>query len=114
MNMQTPQIDPADADNNVAMGILAYIIFFIPLLAARDSKFAMYHANQGFVLFLSAVILNVAANIIGRLLLPFYAWYYLIDLVNLAVFVMAIIGIVNAAQKKTVPLPIIGQYQLIK
>ncbi len=46
------QPDPEDVEKNKAMAILAYIIFFIPLLAAKESKFAMYHANQGLNLFL--------------------------------------------------------------
>ena len=45
----------ADIEKNKAVGILAYILFFIPIIAARDSKFAMYHANQGLALFIVAV-----------------------------------------------------------
>ena len=49
---------------NKVMAILAYIIFFIPLLAAKESKFAMYHANQGLVLFLLAVAVSIVGTII--------------------------------------------------
>jgi hypothetical protein len=44
-NESAVQPDPSDVQRNKGMAVLAYIIFFIPLLAARDSKFAMYHAN---------------------------------------------------------------------
>jgi uncharacterized membrane protein len=98
-----------DAEKNMVMGILAYLLFFIPLLAARDSRFATYHANQGLVLFLTAL----AVNIIGGLI-PVVGWFLLIPLLNVAVLVLAIIGIINAAQRKTVPLPLIGKFQLIK
>ena len=47
----------ADAEQNKVFGILAYlgILCLIPLLAAKDSRFARYHANQGLVLFLGAI-----------------------------------------------------------
>lgn len=98
-----------DAEKNMAMGILAYLLFFIPLLAARDSRFATYHANQGLTLFLTAL----AFNIIGGLI-PVVGWFILIPVLNAVVVVFAIYGIINAAQKKMVPLPLIGKFQLIK
>ena len=42
----TAQFDPADIEANKMMALLSYIIFFIPLLAAKGSKYAMFHANQ--------------------------------------------------------------------
>jgi uncharacterized membrane protein len=100
--------DSTDIQTNKGMAIVAYIVFFIPLLAAKESKFAMYHANQGLTLFLAAVIVNVVLGIIpiiGLILLP---------LANLAVCILAILGIVNAAQGKVKPLPLIGSYTLMK
>lgn len=104
----TPVVDKADAEKNKGMAILAYIIFFIPLLAAKDSKFAMYHANQGLVLFLAAVVGNVVLGIIpilGWMLMPFF---------GLAVLIFAIIGIINASKGEMKPLPIIGGFSIIK
>jgi hypothetical protein len=46
-NPSVSEPEPNNVLTNKVMAILAYIIFFIPLLAARDSHFAMYHANQG-------------------------------------------------------------------
>ncbi|MGG1517318.1 hypothetical protein ABE504_18040 [Paenibacillus oryzisoli] len=100
--------DSTDIESNKGMAILAYILFFIPLIAAKDSKFAMYHANQGLTLFLCVVIVNVVLGII-----PFIGWI-LLPLVNLALLVLAILGIVAAAQGQVKPLPIIGAYTLIK
>ena len=53
----TEEFDAADIEKNKLMAVLAYIIFLIPLLAAKDSPFAKYHTNQGLVLFLAAIIL---------------------------------------------------------
>lgn len=112
MNTETPvipQTEKEDIEKNKVYAILAYIIFFIPLLAARESKFAMYHANQGLILLLSAIILNFVGTII-----PFLGWFIIIPLGNLLVFVLAILGIINAANGTKKPLPLIGGISLIK
>ncbi len=102
-----PQVD--DVDSNKVMAILAYIIFFIPLIAARDSKFAAYHANQGLVLFLTAVAVNVIESII-----PIIGWFFILTFGNLAVLILAILGIINAAKGLMKPLPLIGGISIIK
>ncbi|MCQ6562375.1 DUF4870 domain-containing protein [Paenibacillus mendelii] len=103
-----PQPDPNDVQTNKVMAILAYILFFLPLLAAKDSPFAMYHANQGLVLLLASVAVNIVLSIIpiiGWILLPF---------ANLAVLVFVIIGMVNAANGRMKPLPLIGTVSILK
>ena len=97
-----------DIEKNKAMAILAYIIFLIPLLAAKDSKFAMYHANQGLVLFLVALAVNVVGGII-----PFIGWFIILPLGNLFVVVLAILGIINAAKGEAKQLPLIGGFMLL-
>ncbi|NLA78908.1 MAG: hypothetical protein GX845_05135, partial [Erysipelothrix sp.] len=36
-----------DIEKNKTMAGLAYLIFFLPLVAAPESKFGKFHANQG-------------------------------------------------------------------
>lgn len=103
------QPDPVDVEKNKVMGILAYIIFFIPLLAAKESKFAMYHANQGLVLFL----LGVAVSIVGSII-PFLGWFIILPIGYLAWLVLAIIGIINASKGEMKALPVIGKIRIIK
>lgn len=105
----SPKSDPADVEKNKVMALLSYLIFFIPLLAARESPFAMYHANQGLILFLAALFINVIGTII-----PIIGWFILIPIGNLLVLVYAVIGIINALNGQTKPLPLIGKFQLIK
>ncbi|OCT14420.1 hypothetical protein A8709_26810 [Paenibacillus pectinilyticus] len=100
--------DATDIQSNKGMAILAYILFFVPLIAAKDSKYAWYHANQGLTLFLTGVIVNVVLGII-----PFIGWL-LLPLANLAVVILAVLGIVAAAQGQVKPLPYIGSYTLLK
>jgi uncharacterized membrane protein len=100
-----------DIDNNKIWAILAYILFFIPLLTARQSPFAMYHANQGLMLFIVAIASIVFNSIISAI--PIIGWIISI-FVSIAVFIFWIIGIINAASGKAKPLPIIGGVTLLK
>jgi uncharacterized membrane protein len=107
-NPEMQQPGPNDVQANKVMAILAYIIFFIPLLAAKDSPFAKYHANQGLVLFLVAVGANIVLGMI-----PIIGWV-LLPIANIAVLVLAIIGIINSANGNMKPLPLIGGITLLK
>lgn len=101
--------DPQDIEKNKAYAVLAYIglLFLVPLLAAKDSPYARFHTNQGLVLFL----LEVALNIVW--VVPVLGW--IAGVVGwIAVVVFAIMGIINAAQGECKPLPIIGEIELIK
>jgi len=107
-NANLQQAEPTDIANNKGMAVLGYILFFIPLLAAKESKFAMYHANQGLALFLALVAVNIVSSII-----PIVGWLIIGPLANLGLFVLAILGIVNAIGGKSKPLPLIGRFRLI-
>ena len=102
------------ASNDKLMGILSYIgiLFIVPLLAAKESKFARFHANQGLVLFITDIVLFTVAGIIDGFV-PIIG-----GLLSLAVYVfilvLMILGIVNAANGEEKELPVIGQYRLIK
>lgn len=98
-----------DIDNHKIFAILAYILFFIPLIAAKNSKFAMYHANQGLILFLAAL----AVNVIGTFI-PILGWFLILPLGNLAVAILLILGIVTAAKGECRPLPFIGDFKILQ
>lgn len=108
---QTPQSDanPQGAGNDQAMGIIAYLgpLCIVPILVAKDSEFAMYHANQGLILFIVAIALSFIA------IVPILGWI-ISFFGSIAVVVLAILGIINAANMEKKPLPLIGGYQLLK
>ncbi|HWJ03729.1 MAG TPA: hypothetical protein VNU93_08615 [Verrucomicrobiae bacterium] len=106
---QNLQPEQTDVEKNKVYAVLAYLIFFIPLLAAKDSKFATYHANQGLILFLAALIINVAGSII-----PVIGWFLILPLGDLAILVLAIMGILKAVNGQMAPLPLIGKFTIIK
>lgn len=116
----TAQFDSADIQQNKVMAVLSYIgiLVLIPLLAAKDSKFARFHANQGLILLLAEAIYGVALNLLSAIILA-VSWrlYFLISilgLLSIAFLVLAILGIVNAVGGKAKELPVIGKIQLLK
>lgn len=105
----TAQFDPADIEANKMMALLSYIIFFIPLLAAKGSKYAMFHANQGLILFLAGVVVSIAGSII-----PILGWFIILPVGCIIVAVLGIMGIINAWKGVAKDLPIIGKIRIIK
>lgn len=104
----TAEQDPADVDNNKVMAILAYIgiLVLIPLICAKNSKFARFHTNQGLVLFLIGIICGLCASI------PVVG--ILFKIAAALVFVCQIVGIVYAAQGKAKEIPVIGNIVILK
>lgn len=98
-----------DVEENKIYGILAYIgiLFIVPLLAAPKSPFAKFHANQGCALFIAEVALSVVA------IIPILGWFVWL-FGSLAVLVLAIMGIINAANGKMEKLPVVGGFEIIK
>lgn len=101
-------IDPGDIEQNKTMAGLAYFIFFLPLLACPESKFGRYHANQALLL----VILGLGGSVILGMI-PIIGWV-LLPIFGLAVFVLAIMGLINGFGGKVKELPLIGKYRIIK
>lgn len=92
-----------DVEKNKTIAIIAWFIFFIPLLTdAKDSKFAKFHANQALLVTLLYVIAAFTSMfLIGFLLYP-------------VAFVLWIMGIISAANGQMKRLPIIGGIDIIK
>ncbi|MBW2991406.1 hypothetical protein KY348_06930 [Candidatus Woesearchaeota archaeon] len=81
------------------------ILFFIPLWVIKPRKdYAVYYGKQAFMLLITAI----AVQIVGAII-PFIGWWIILPLGSLAVFILWIIGIVNAASDKKKPLPVIGK-----
>lgn len=121
------EIDPAkDAQQNKAMAVLAYIIFFIPLVTGdhRKSPFVKFHANQGTVLFLAMLAFGILYGILNALLISLLfsvggwgIWSIITTILGLLWLVPAIfciLGIVHAVKGEKKPLPLIGRINLIK
>lgn len=90
---------------NTGMAIVAYIIFFVPLLVegAKNDPFVKYHVKQG----LALLLLSVAVSILGSII-PFIGWFIILPVGSIFVLVLLIMGIVNAVNGVEKPLPVIG------
>ncbi len=98
-----------DASSNKVMGILAYlgVLVLIPLFLAKDSKFARFHVNQGLILFICSIVVYVIGLILPSSLM------FLVRILDLAILVLAIIGIYNVVKGQTKELPYIGKFRII-
>lgn len=117
----TAEFDPADIASNKAMAILSYfgLLVLIPLLAAKNSRFARFHANQGLIVLIAGVVGTIGQRVLGLVLkyIP-YIGGVLAGLIGFAVsavlLVLMVLGIINAAQGKAKELPVIGKLRLLK
>jgi len=102
-SQNTTSTTKEDVEKNKTMAIIAWFIFFIPLLTdAKDSKFAKFHANQALLVTLLYVVAAFTAPfLIGFLIYP-------------VAFVFWVMGIVSAANGQMKRLPLIGGIDIIK
>ncbi len=85
------------------MGVLSYlgILVIIPFLMAKDDPFVKFHVKQGLVL----ALIGLAAWFIG---MNMWSMWSLIQIVNLGVVILSIIGIVNVVGGHQKEIPLIG------
>lgn len=112
----TAEFEQADIEKNKVMGVLAYLswLVLIPIFAAKDSKFARFHVNQGLVLAIAEFALIVLSGLLSQIPVIGFFIGIIFGLVNIAFFVVSIIGIINAATGKAKELPVIGKFRIFK
>ncbi|HOG92997.1 MAG TPA: hypothetical protein PLE80_05445 [Opitutaceae bacterium] len=76
----------------------------------------MFHCNQGLILFLVCLVIWIPMVIIGLIpFIGFIIWFVVAPLVCLGLFVLMILGIINAAKGVCKPLPLLGTlFTLVK
>ena len=118
----TDDFDKQDIEHNQLMAILAYlgILVVVPIAAAKNSKFASFHANQGLILLITEFILFAGSSLysgfLGLLKFGFLSvmYHFTVWPLSLAMLALAIYGIYNAASGKARELPLIGRFRLLK
>lgn len=100
-----PYYSQDDIANNKVYAVLSYIsiLFLVPMIGAKNSPYAKFHANQGLLLFIVNLIIDFASGFIE---------YF--GILKIATLIFMIMGIVNAAKGKTERLPIFGKFDLYK
>jgi uncharacterized membrane protein/ribosomal protein L40E len=106
----TANMDPEDIQKNKVMAVLAYLGFLIliPIFTATDSRFARYHVGQAINLWAAEVILSLIVSIfkwipVIGVIIRILSW-----IVGIVIFVLAVLGLVNAVQGRAKALPLVG------
>ena len=95
----------APKQQNTLMAVLAYIgpLVIVSYLSAKDVPFVKFHIKQGLVLF----SIEVIVWLLGAVMMPLWVVY---SIINIAVLVLSVLGIVNVTQGKEAKLPIVGDF----
>lgn len=108
--------DENDVEKNRFMAALAYFGIFVvvPVIAAKESKFAKFHANQGLILLIFEAMLVIAGEIFS--IIPFMGLLasFVYNIGGLCAFILLIIGLVNVVKGEEKRLPIIGEFDVLK
>ena len=116
----TDKMDKEDAEKNKILSLFSYIgiLFLIPLLFAKDSKYAKYHTNQGIILCLYWLATVVVGSIVGFvlgftvILAPIAS--IIATLLSISTILYMAFGIYNAVTGKAKKMPFIGNFQILK
>lgn len=103
-----PPVSPAPApmhNTHILMGVLSYlgVLVIIPYLVAKDVPSVKFHIKQGMVLVLIEIVVWAISGM-------FWNFWFVIQIVHLALIILSIIGIVNVVQNKEKELPIVGSW----
>ena len=112
----TAEYEPKDIQDNKIMAVLAYIglLLLIPLFAAKNSKFARFHVNQGLPLMIVGLAIGIISIPLGLIPIVRIITSIIFGLAGLCVLALAILGIVNAATGKAKELPLVGKFKILK
>jgi uncharacterized membrane protein len=104
-DQSAPQTGQAGPQKNTLMGVLAYLgpLIIISYISAKDDPFVKFHIRQGLVL----LVIEVALWVLSMM---FWTLAMIFNIVNLAVLVLVVLGIINVVQGKEQNLPLVGQF----
>ena len=114
--------DRSEVSRNKAMGVLSYIgiLVLIPLIAGdKQSQYVKQHVNQGLILYILSKIIDFIEgdwfwgihsffHFGGNL----FSWAF--DIIDLALLILLIMGIVTACRGERRELPFIGKIKFFK
>lgn len=106
-----------DKDKAVCAISYIWILFFLPLVALKQAKFAKFHANQSLVLCIVSVVGAMIIVIFEQILtlLDVQMVGTVLGCIWSVVIVSAMLyGMITAAQGKMQELPVIGKMKIIK
>jgi uncharacterized membrane protein len=111
---QVPQANKPDEQQLKTISAVGYlgILFLVPFLMFPKEKFAVFHANQGLILLIAAVGLNILMPVLGTV--TFGLGFLLYPLIWIAIVALLVVGILNAVNGRMKRLPLIGGFNILK
>lgn len=107
MSEKTNKFTKEDIEKNKGMAVVAYFLFFVPLLTdAKDSPYAKFHIKQGLML----LLYFIASWFVSFFLMFILIGFLIAPILYLFGLVMLIIGIINSVNGQAKQLPLIGQF----
>lgn len=101
MSTQTKKVYEADVEEHKLVAALSYvwILFLIPLLLNRDSKFSQFHARQGLILCIIEIVGSLVfwIPVVGQILF-------------LLVLIIAVMGFIKTLQGEWWKAPLIYRW----
>jgi uncharacterized membrane protein len=90
--------------SNIGMAVVAYFIFFVPLLTEyKNDPLVKYHVKQSLLLTLAFVACSFAR------IIPFFGWM-IASFVPMLIGILWIFGLINSINGEQKPVPVIGKY----
>lgn len=104
-DIQMNESGKSEVSTKTVMGVLSYIgpLVIVSYIVMKDDSFVKFHIKQG----LTLLVLEVAIWVIV-MMMPLL--WPLAQITNIAILILAIVGIVNVVKNKENPLPLIGGF----
>lgn len=95
-----------DVQENRIWAVLSYlgILFVIPLLLKKESKFAQFHGRQGLVYFVACIVWGVVSGI------PFVGWFIVAPFGGLLLFILWLIAVIKVLSGEYWEMPVLGKW----
>jgi len=108
-----PSSDVGDHKLYAILGYILPFLFFLPMVqdSSKNNAFARFHANQQLILLAVWLAVYVLTTVMYSMFMM--GIYALTSLLNVGILVLAVIGIINAAQGEMKELPLVGKFKLL-
>ena len=106
----TPQMSPGEVADGKLLAILSYVLPIVAIVVViiRNNSFSLYHAKQVMVAVLLLAAMSIGAAVISFIPIVVCLTPPTLLLAVVVYLIFMIMGIINAATDKAVPLPLIG------
>lgn len=107
----------AEVQQNKLMAVISYlgVLVLIPLLAGdKSSPYLRQHTNQGLALFIIDAVLEFVERIFDHVITGGWVLSWPVGIVEFALFIILIMGIVSACKGTRKPLPIVGGIKILR